>query len=674
MGQKGSRTDAGREEIEAWVQERALKNAVPAAIASCNWIGMKYSRHRCARRNRLVMELLSPPGLSSTKANIVNVHGLADHQVDMVVASELAPADTEKIAWAWFDSTTTIRYVGQTFMEKLTVGRGVFRNMLDILADRDSLATTVVNNLAGRSFHFKRAGGSRNVGPACSEFWNEANLYVVCAFDGEFPKMLFGGIDIGVDSLTDPSVPVAAGKLSEGSFLVLRTLGDDVRLVVVWEHGRVCSLSGDYSEPYSIPVEEANFFRSMFEYHQEMGFNCYESAVRAGVLLGSVGPSLIDEPFRPERAKVVRDLLHKAGELHFGFCQTLKSTSSGEWSPVYSVEELRAITGLNSSGATRRLHLSRAKAVAARSVTATEPRRWDPPPGSSLEGIELLSELHSKRANAPGVRKAKDLILKRKVNLAVQVLRSEVLGDSENCWKDFDDKLGVGIAVTTVEGLTSIKAAQTGHTDVYNFDTRKQRDVDEVKAQPFASSQVSFLEAYSVILKTCGAGEGLDNFCSELENHLAEDYMNIFSMRSMITNFCGEHFRTPFRKVKSHINARFPDFSEAAHITREVATIIVRSGGRSQTLNCAFCLLKHFAPETNEYQIDLDERLPLAGVEYVTLLRQPNEGYLLLEGGWRSKYKLEKTVPLLYHLDTPEKDEPRLEGLRGRWNIVCSAG
>lgn len=121
------------------------------------------------------------------QGELVNVHGLADHQVDMVVASELAPADTEKIAWAWFDSTTTIRYVGQKFVEKIRVGRGVFRKMLDIVADRGSLATTVVNNLEGRSFPFNRVGGSRNVGPACSEFLDEPNLNVVCAFDGKFP-------------------------------------------------------------------------------------------------------------------------------------------------------------------------------------------------------------------------------------------------------------------------------------------------------------------------------------------------------------------------------------------------------------------------------------------------------------------------------------------------------
>lgn len=261
----------------------------------------------------------------------------------------------------------------------------------------------------------------------------------------------------------------------------------------------------------------------------------------------------------------------------------------------------------------------------------------------------------------------------------MQVLRSQVLEDSENCWKDFDDRnLGVDIAVTTVECLTSIKVAQTGHTDVYNFDTR-QRSVDVRKAQPFASSQVSFLEAYSIILKSCGQGEGLDNFCTALENYLAEDNMSIMSMRSMITDFCGKCFRTPFREVTSHINARFPDLSEAAHITREVATIIVRSGGvsRSQRSNCAFCfLLKHSVAfsGTNEYPIDLDERLPLAGVGYVTLLTQPNGGYLLLEGGLRAKYKLESTMPLLYHLDMPVKDELRLEGLRGRWNIDFSAG
>eukprot|EP00752_Nemacystus_decipiens_P008560 g7646.t1 len=476
------------------------------------------------------MELLSPPGLSSTKANIVNVHGLADHQVDMVVASELAPADTEKIAWAWFDSTTTIRYVGRKFAEKLRVGRGVFRRMLDILGDRDSLATTVVNDLEGRSLRFRRAGGSKNLGPACSEHLDQPNLSVVCAFDGPFPEMLGSAINISVDSLTNPSVPVAGGKLSEGSFLVLRTLADDVRLVVVWEHGRMCTLSGDYAEPYSIPDEEGEFFLSMFKYHQQMGFNCYESAVRAGVLLGSVGPSFVDEPFKPERADEVRALLHMAGALHFGFCRTVKSASSGAWSPVYSLQELRAARDLTSSGATGRLHLKRKKAVAARLMNATEPRRWDPPPASSLDGIELLSELHSNLANATGVKKAKDL--QRKVNLAVKILRSQVLEDSETCWKDFDDhKLGVGIAVTTVEGLTSIQAAQTGHTDVYNFDTR-QRSVDEYKVQPFASSQVLFLEAYSVILKTCGQGEGLDNFCKALENYLSEDYLNILSMRN----------------------------------------------------------------------------------------------------------------------------------------------
>lgn len=184
--------------------------------------------------------------------------------------------------------------------------------------------------------------------------------------------MLNSGIDISVDSLKDPSVPVAGGKLSEKSFLVLRTVGEDVRLVVVWEYGRVCSLSGEYSEPYSIPDVEAKFFLSMLEYHQQMGFNCYDSVVRAGVLLGSVGPSLVHELFRPERADEVRALLHMAGELHFGLCQTLKSTSSGAWTPVYSLEELRVATGRNSSGATRRLHLRRQKA---RLVTVTEPRR-----------------------------------------------------------------------------------------------------------------------------------------------------------------------------------------------------------------------------------------------------------------------------------------------------------
>ena len=593
----------------------ALRN-IGDALAKCT-VGLRkhLSDSLLSHRNRLIMDILTPPKSSGIVANVVNVDGLADHQVRMLNGLRLSDEVVSDMAWAWMDASVFVEKRATKWREKIYAPLLMFRGVLNMLLEEE-LPVKCLELLSPHIFGEVVASNHEDVFRRGRQWYGDLANFVSVIGDG-IVKSSLTSTDSPTYDGNGPLVVVAACKSPTEAFVIVR-YGDEFNsFCKVHRNGRSYAIAHTLSgTDVEIKNEAATALGLLVRYHCNISeYTLYEGIVRSSLVLGiSLNEECWTDNFPLDAEKLISLLKIECGT-HKAACELIarQASENENWKPFYSKTELKQLVGLSGASQLSRLDVKYDKQI---SLYDAAPRlgRWDPPSGSVLRGVTEIAMAHKSSLDDNVYNKNDDL--KWVVNLAVQTFRARVLGNTVS-WAEFDDvKSGTNIIIVESSGLMSIRAPLTRYTDVYNYDSML-KDIDTSNVQPFTSATVRFLDAYGALVRSGGAMP--QELSREIETKIVGDYSNIFFLRPYVIRYCRECFRAQFSVLKNDLVRLHGYGSDAAHIIREAMTLLALAGGEnSHPTNEKDGIFKAVTawagyPRT-EFQFEFDATVPMEGV------------------------------------------------------------